>query len=199
MKLNKKTLGQLNSKISKPYYDRDRNDQRIIHFGVGGFHRSHQAVYTDRILKMQSEENWTILGVGLLPSDRAMRNALESQDYLYSVMVLEHERETEVSIIGALTDFIFAPSHSKAVLDKLVSPDLRIASLTITEGGYPIDENTGKLTLENENIRYDLANPNTPITVFGYLTEALALRRSLNILPFTVMSCDNVQIGRAHV
>ena len=192
MKLNKKTLSEQNSKVSKPSYERNRNDQRIVHFGIGGFHRSHQAVYTHKVLENDSEENWSILGVGLLPSDLNMKNALESQDYLYSLMILAHEKETEVSIIGALTGFIFAPEHSKLVLDKLVSADLRIASLTITEGGYPVDENTGKLILENENVRYDLANPSKPITVFGYLTEALALRRSLKMPAFTVMSCDNV-------
>ncbi len=49
MKLNNSTLAQI--PISKPNYDRDEIGIGIVHFGVGGFHRAHQAMYIDRLLE----------------------------------------------------------------------------------------------------------------------------------------------------
>ena len=41
------TLGELDPRILIPRYDRAALGGGIVHIGVGGFHRAHQAVYLD--------------------------------------------------------------------------------------------------------------------------------------------------------
>jgi mannitol 2-dehydrogenase len=93
-------------------YDRKATKHGIVHVGVGGFHRAHLAVYIDRILSQFQLSDWSICGVGLTPWDSAMRDALGPQDNLYTVL----ERGaggTKAHIIGAITDYIFAPGETR--------------------------------------------------------------------------------------
>ena len=56
----------------------------IVHFGTGGFHRAHQATYVDRLMNAGLAMDWGICGVGVMPGDMRMRDALKSQDCLYA-------------------------------------------------------------------------------------------------------------------
>ncbi len=192
MKLSNATLTQLEQKVGRPTYPRGHLKQGIVHIGVGGFHRAHQAVYTERLLQAGGSEDWAICGLGLREADRAMQQVLSDQDYLYTLVELGTEGSKEVSVIGAITGFLFAPDNPAAVLEKLADPDVRIVSLTITEGGYNVDDNTGLFNKQHADIVHDLANPQRPRTVFGYLVEALAQRRARGTAPFTILSCDNL-------
>jgi len=191
MKLNNKALSQLDTAIARPSYARNQRAQGIVHIGVGGFHRAHQAVYTERLLEA-GHQGWEICGVGLRHTDRVMREVLTRQDYLYTLMELDHQKKTAVRIIGAIADFLFAPDDPEAVIQKLASPEVRIVSLTITESGYNTDDNTGEFNDQHPDIIHDWEHPQNPCTVFGYLTEALSRRLAQGIKPFTVMSCDNL-------
>ena len=134
MKLNKSTLAEM--PIDKPNYDRDEITIGIVHFGVGGFHRAHQAMYLDRLLETGLARDWGICGVGVLPADQRMTDALRGQDDLYT-LVLEHPDGTrEPRVIGSIVDFRYAPDDPEAVIELLAAPTTRIISLTITEGGY---------------------------------------------------------------
>lgn len=163
-----------------------------MHIGVGGFHRSHQAVYTERLLRLHGSGEWAICGVGLREADRAMQQVLKEQDFLYTVLELEGDGRNSVSVIGAIDDFMLAGDDPNAVLEKLSDPEVRIVSLTITEGGYYIDDNTGLFNKRHPDIQHDLQNPLRPRTAFGYLAEALARRLDRGIEPFTIMSCDSL-------
>jgi len=59
----------------------------IVHIGVGGFHRAHQAVYLDELMAEGLAADWAICGVGVLPGDARMRDALRSRDFRYTVVV----------------------------------------------------------------------------------------------------------------
>lgn len=192
MKLNNNNLSQLSADILRPTYDRQQIRQGIVHIGVGGFHRAHQAVYTDKLLNQGLAQDWGICGAGLRPDDRAMRDALAAQDYLYTLYELGDTPDTEVRVIGSIGDFLLAEDTPEGLLNKLAHPNTRIVSLTITEGGYCCDDSTGEFLADLPEIRHDLANPQAPRTVFGFLAEALARRRAAGVTPFTVMSCDNV-------
>ena len=37
----------------------------IVHFGVGNFHRAHQAVYLDRLMNVGRDHDWAIVGAGV--------------------------------------------------------------------------------------------------------------------------------------
>ncbi len=122
-----------------PGYNRASVTPGIVHIGVGGFHRAHEAVYTDDLLGQGTAHEWGICGVGLRPEDRAMRDALVPQDGLYTVMTRDAGGDA-ARVIGSLIRYLFAPEEEQAVREVLASPQTRIVSLTITEGGYGLGE-----------------------------------------------------------
>jgi mannitol 2-dehydrogenase len=176
-----------------PGYDRSAIDVGIVHFGVGGFHRSHQAMYVDRLMRQGLALEWGICGIGVLPADRAMGEVLKAQDGLYTLVVKHPDGRHEPWVIGSIIDFKYGPDDPLAVLEVLTSPATRIVSLTITEGGYNFDQVTHEFDAENPTIAADLKGESSPTTVFGFVVEALARRRDLGIEPFTIMSCDNIE------
>jgi mannitol 2-dehydrogenase len=175
-----------------PAYDRQGVTQSIVHIGVGGFHRAHQAVYLDDLLHMPGNSGWGICGIGLLSQDSRMRDALLPQNCLYTVVECSAAGE-HARVIGSLLNFLYAPEDPQAAIEKMTSPECRIVSLTITEGGYYLNQGTGEFDYSHPDIVHDLRHPDEPCCSFGYLAEALGRRRRRGLPPFTVMSCDNLQ------
>lgn len=192
VKLNERSLSQLSDRVRVPQYDRSAVTPGIVHVGVGGFHRAHQALYMDNYLEQNPGSNWGICGIGLLEFDRKMRDALHSQDCLYT-LVERSPAGDNARVIGSITEYLFAPDDREAAIETLADPQCRIVTLTITEGGYYVVEGTGEFDLNHPTIQHDLQNPNEPYGVYGFLTAALERRRQRGITPFTVLSCDNIQ------
>ncbi|MFV0299952.1 MAG: mannitol dehydrogenase family protein, partial [Paracoccus sp. (in: a-proteobacteria)] len=173
-----------------PAYDRRRLTGGILHFGVGNFHRAHQAVYLDRLMNAGQGLDFAIIGAGVMPGDQRMREALAGQDNLYTV-VEQSAGTSQARVVGPMIDYI-APGDSARVIAQLADPAIRIASLTITEGGYFIDARTGHFDPTHPAIAADGASPDSPKTVFGLLVAGLRARRAAGHPPFTVMCCDNI-------
>ncbi|MGB7837766.1 MAG: mannitol dehydrogenase family protein, partial [Terrimicrobiaceae bacterium] len=190
-KLNTANLSKLDPKIQVPQYDRQKVGQAMMHVGVGGFHRAHQALYTDDLLNQGEDSQWGFCGVGLLKHDARIRDVMQSQDCLYTLVERSLAGDT-ARVIGSIVNFSFAPDDSQKVIEQMASPATRILSLTITEGGYYISS-TGELDAQHPDLQRDLANPHEPSCAFGYILEALDRRRIRGLAPFTVMSCDNIQ------
>lgn len=191
VKLNTKNLAQLQN-VSVPTYQRQGVKQGIVHVGVGGFHRAHLAAYVDTLLEQFNVQDWSICGVDLQPFAAPMRDALKPQDNLYTII----ERAAEGSsarVVGSITDYLFAPDNSEAVIAKMAHPDTHIVSMTVTESGYYMNENTHELQTDHPDVAADLAGGQPPRTVFGYLYAAMARRHAAGLRPFTVLSCDNMQ------
>src|SRR5579859_7921416 len=180
-------LPALADRVETPAYDRRRLHPSIVHLGVGAFHRAHQAVYLDDLAALGGE--WGERGVGLLPLDRGVAEALQAQDGLYTLVVRSAAAD-RARIIGSLLGYLFAPEQPEAVLQTLADASTRLVTMTITEGGYNVNETTGTFDAGNEDVQADLQRPHHPITVFGYLCEALDRRRQAGISPFSVLSCD---------
>jgi len=181
-----------NIAVPVPQYDRKSLKHGIVHIGVGGFHRAHQAVYLDELLNRPDHGAWGLCGVGLLPQDKLMAEVMAEQDCLYTV-VERSSAGDQARIIGSMTGYLFAPENSEAVIEKMASPDCRIVSMTITEGGYSVHQGTGEFDPTLPDIQWDLAHPHQPRGAYGYLAEALDRRRGRGLKPFTVLSCDNIQ------
>ena len=111
-----------------------------MHFGVGGFHRAHQAMYIDRLLEKGLAQDWGICGVGVMPADRKMKDVLDAQDGLYTLILENPDGTRDARVIGSIVDYRYAPDDPEAVIELLAAPTTRIISLTITEGGYNIDD-----------------------------------------------------------
>lgn len=198
--LSNSTMPDIQPDVARPSYDRDEVRPGIVHFGVGAFHRSHEAMFIDRVLALGYTQ-WGIVGVGTLSSDRAMAAALEPQDCLYTLVTTNPDGDTSARIIGSLVEYVYAPNEPAVVLERLASPGTRIVSLTITEGGYGVNDATGTFEPSDDATLADLeglpkgASPQSPL---GFLSEGLRARRDAGRVPFTVMSCDNIQ-GNGHV
>ena len=192
--LSQQTLDRLGPAIAVPGYDRAALRAGIVHFGMGNFHRVHLAVYTDRCLAKPGAETWGICGVELIdsPANRAKAEAYKRQDNLYTVTECDPRGGAETRVIGALIGYHHAPADPEAVLKQLASPDTHIVSMTITEGGYNLDEATGAFNLNHPDVASDLSG--APLrTVFAYITEGLKRRRAAGLPAFTIMSCDNLR------
>ncbi|MCK3684458.1 mannitol dehydrogenase family protein [Maribellus sp. YY47] len=193
LKLNQANLGQIATRISSPTYDRQKITSGIVHIGVGGFHRSHQAWYIHQLLEKYGVTDWGICGIGLRENDRKMYEVLKKQDFLYTLITRHPDEKIESSVVGAINDFILATDAPQAAIDKMAAAETKIVSLTITEGGYNFNPATGKFDFDHPDIQHDLAQPDAPKTVYGYLTAALRQRRANGLPPFTILSCDNIQ------
>lgn len=192
-RLSATTLDDLAGRLPVPTYDRRSLSAGIVHLGVGGFHRAHQARYVDELMRGGQAATWAIVGVGVLPHDRAIRDALTSQDCLYTLMVKHPDGSVEPQVLGSMIYFLFAPEDPEGVLALMTRPATRIVSLTITEGGYHVNQATGAFDPTDPHVAADLQPGAVPTTAFGFIVEALARRRAAGTTPFTVMSCDNIQ------
>jgi len=162
--------------VPVPAYDRARLVGRIVHVGVGGFHRAHFAVYVHELASAGAD--WGIVGLGLLPDDAKMADALGSQDHLYT-LVEKGNGEPSAAVIGSIIGFVYSPpGQDQAVADLIASPTTAILSLTVTEAGY--DEPTP----EQET--------NGARTTFDRIASALAARRASAAGPLTILSFDNI-------
>jgi mannitol 2-dehydrogenase len=169
IKLNEASLSRLPGNVRVPKYDRHQITNGIVHVGVGGFHRSHQALYLDDYFHQNPDSDWGICGVGLLDNeyDRRMRDALLPQDCLYTLVERSPECD-RARIIGSITRYLFAPDNRQAVIEALADPKCRIVTLTITESGYYYIEGSGNFDVNHPTMQHDLQHPDQPMghTVF---------------------------------
>jgi mannitol 2-dehydrogenase len=167
--LRARTLGEVAARgVPVPRYDRSALHPRILHVGVGGFHRSHLALYVHELAAKGS--HWGIRGLGVLDGDRRMEEILRSQDYLYT-LVEKGDGEPQAQVIGSIIDYVLAVDDPAAVSMKIADPETAILSLTITESGYSLER------------------PNATIEV---IVSGLAHRREKTGAALTILSCDNI-------
>jgi mannitol 2-dehydrogenase len=164
-----RTLGEIAARdVPVPLYDRTKLRPRILHLGVGGFHRAHLALYVHELAATGSD--WRIRGLGVLDADRRMESVLRSQDYLYT-LVERGAGEPRAQVIGSIVDYVLAVNDPAAVAASIADPETAILSLTITESGYSLER----------------ANPTIEAIAGG-----LARRRAETGAPLTILSCDNI-------
>lgn len=170
VRLTAAALGLLAERgVNVPAYDRSTLVPRIVHIGVGGFHRSHLAVYCDDLAADGSD--WGICGVGLLDHDRTMADVLERQDHLYT-LTTRHGETTDTRVVGSIVDYVFAADDTSVASERIAGESTAIVSLTVTEAGY-VDTPRNRRT-------------------FDVLAAGLARRRDDGRGGVTVLSCDNM-------
>lgn len=193
MQLSRATLAQLPTTIARPNYDPATVSIGIVHLGFGGFHRAHMARYTHDLMQQRSDvAEWGIAGVGLLPADARVKEALAPQDALYTLVETQNGDET-ATVIGAVNDVIFAGDSTQAALNAIDKRGVRIVSLTVTENGYCRNADTKVLDRDHPAVIDDLANPTQPRGAVGVLVEAYRRRMVARSPAFTSLSCDNIQ------
>lgn len=179
--------------VDAPQYDRKELKAGILHVGVGNFHRAHEAAYIDELIGLADSysNEWAILGAGIMPFDAKKREALEKQDWITTLV----ERQADfvsARLVGSMIGFVpVEPPHHEPLKKALLDPAIKIVSMTITEGGYFLDTH-GFFDHDDPLVKEDVANPDSPKTIFGLLVWALKKRRETGVDPFTIMSCDNI-------
>ena len=154
--------------VPVPRYEPEELVPRILHLGVGGFHRAHMALYTDEAAAEGGD--WGIHGIGLLDADRAIAEVLRAQDQLYTLV----ERDSDGSrprVVGSIVAYTLAAGDLDAFPTRVADSQVAILSLTITEGGYSMTD----------------GNPTIEAIVAG-----LEARRARRLGPITILSCDNL-------
>ncbi|MCD1126212.1 fructuronate reductase [Jinshanibacter sp. LJY008] len=181
---------QLPASVQRPTYDRHQLKSRIVHLGFGAFHRAHQALLTSRVLQ-QSGGDWGICEVNLFGGE-ALIETLRQQNHLYSVLEKGAE-SNQALIIGSVTESLHSELDGmENVIEKMAEPQVAIVSMTITEKGYCVLPGGGGLDINNPLIKADLQQPHQPKSAIGVIVEALRRRRERGLVPFTVLSCDNI-------
>ncbi len=189
-------LAEIARTAAVPRYARAALSAGIVHFGVGNFHRAHQAVYLDALFNLGLDQDFALIGAGVRATDADMRQKLLAQDLLTTV-VEQEAGQSQARVTGALIDFL-PIGDPDAIIAQLADPKIRIVSMTVTEGGYYIDPASQRFDPTHPDIVADAANPTAPKTAFGLILAGLNRRREADIIPFTVMSCDNIP-GNGHV
>ena len=192
MKLSLDNLQAISFKgqVSIPLYDRSKIIPGILHIGVGNFHRAHLASYIDDWMEQDFDQakEYGIIGASILSCDENKRNILQSQNWYQTIVEQDNNNVMKPRIVGCMIDYL--EINMSIIAKQLQNPTIKIVSLTITEGGYYLSN--GKFDRSNPDIQYDILNPNTPKTIFGLLCQGARYRKDNGLLPFTILSCDNI-------
>ncbi|MDQ6433798.1 mannitol dehydrogenase family protein [Mesorhizobium sp. LHD-90] len=195
-RLGPSAVDRLPANVRCPGYDRSRLTPGILHLGVGAFHRCHQAEYTDDALEAAFGP-WGIVGVNLRAPD--LSPTLGTQQNLYCRELRRHG-DVERRLIGALVETISVTGEDGDLQGGALAGALAVASnpsigaitLTVTEKGYCHIPATGELDLGHPDISHDIAHPETPVSVPGFVLRALAMRLAAGRPLPALISCDNV-------
>lgn len=189
--LNENNLESIQSTVLKPNYIRSNLSAGILHIGVGNFHRAHLSWYLHRLMQKDLAKDWAIIGSGITQYDVKMREGLQVQDFLTTLIELDPEGNQSCEVVGPMIGYVPLERNNQKLIIAMSDSNIRIVSLTVTEGGYFLDEN-GDFNLKHPDIIHDINNPDIPKTVFGVIVSALKNRKKNNIGPFTGLSCDNL-------
>eukprot|EP00921_Rhytidocystis_pertsovi_P025967 GHVQ01041928.1.p1 GENE.GHVQ01041928.1~~GHVQ01041928.1.p1 ORF type:complete len:542 (-),score=91.64 GHVQ01041928.1:3329-4954(-) len=222
--LSEQTLSSLPNQVIVPSYRIVSNrdvEEWIVHIGVGGFHRSHQAVYLDDVLhKYSSSTNAAVTddkcnkdkedldvadgGLEMGVADRrwglcgvgltAFDEKMKialEKQDMLYTVLTRSSTTSEARVIGSMYKYLYVPQEPYNTRKMLADKHTRIVSLTVTEKGY-CQGTDSHLDLTNEFVKSDLQDLTIPRTAIGLITEGLRLRRESGVQPFTVLSCDNL-------
>ncbi len=192
VQLRQDSLSNLLPTISVPRYGPGDLKPGFVHIGLGNFHRAHQAWYLHRLMQRGLARDWAIIGASVRSEDVDMRNRLLAQNCLTTLIELDPDG-ISAEVVGPMIDYLPIEEDNAALIRQMADPTIRIVSLTVTEGGYFLDTNSGAFNADHEDIRHDAENPDKPRTAFGAMVAALRQRRALGLKPFTALSCDNLQ------
>ncbi|WP_339722191.1 mannitol dehydrogenase family protein [Marinomonas primoryensis] len=171
-------------------YSRDDIQAGVLHLGVGAFHRAHQAVYFDRLLTNENQQNWGIIGVNIRPQDSQAFARFVEQDGEYVLKTIAADGITKYEHIRSLVKQIDGAQAPDDVDTALASESIQLVTSTVTEGGYYLDENRG-LMLDHPAIKADIAGDRN--TLYAFLYAGLKKRSETSNAKITLLCCDNLR------
>ena len=79
-------------------------------------------MYLDRLMSEGKALDWGICGVGIMPSDQRMRDVMQSQDGLYTLVLKHPDGTLEPHVIGSIHEYLYAPDDPRED-DRRLHPD----------------------------------------------------------------------------
>ncbi len=186
--LGPELLGRLPQGVARPAYDRASVTAGIAHIGVGAFHRTHQAEYTDDLLAT-GVRDFGLVGINIRPP--VLAETLGAQSGLYTRLIREDQR-VEARVIGSILSVVDSQASPLPALAVLAAPEIAVISMTVTEKGYCHVPATGALDPTRPEILHDIAHPEAPVSLPGLVLRSLELRMQTHGRPVTLVSCDNI-------
>jgi len=169
---------------------------RIVHLGLGAFHRAHQAWYTAHA---GNAREWGI--VAFTGRSPAMAEVLSGQDGLYTLI----ERSSVADRHEVVTSLAEAQdgANISRLAGLLASPDVAVVTTTVTEAGYRLradgspDTSDAALAADLATLRAAASPPAEPgtlglTTMLGRLLAGLDARRRASGPGLAVVPCDNL-------
>ncbi len=161
---------------------------RIVHLGLGAFHRSHQAWFTSQA---GDAADWGIAAFTGRRPDAAV--ALAGQDGLFT-LVERADSGDSFAVVGSIVEAVDGADVQR-LAELVAAPATAMVTLTVTEAAYRLGAD-GQLDTNAADVAADLGlltsgsgNPSTPL---GRLVFALAARRAAGAGPIAVVCCDNL-------
>lgn len=159
---------------------------RLVHLGLGNFHRAHQAWYTAEAAR-GGDQPWSIVGVAM--RSPRLHDEMQASGWAYDLGILGTEG-LRVERIAVHDEVLVAAEEPVRVLAALCDPLTAAVTLTVTEKGYHL-RTDGRLDTEAPEIAADLAS-DAPRTAIGLIARALLDRHESGAPPLTILSCDNL-------
>ena len=142
--------------LFKTRYSKTNCEIGIVHLGYGAFHRAHQAWYIHRLFEKGLNFDWGIVGAGVCTFDKLQREKLKKQDFLTTLIELDPDGNKNCEIVGPMIDYVPVEKKNLSLINAMSDSRIRIVSLTVTEGGYFLDGESGELDFINPDIVNDI-------------------------------------------
>ncbi|MEV6301304.1 mannitol dehydrogenase family protein [Actinoplanes sp. NPDC051861] len=170
--------------------------ERIVHLGLGAFHRAHQAWYTDRAA---NAADWGI--VAFTGRSVGLAERLTAQQGVYTLV----ERAPEGDRFATVASIVRAvPGTDTLELTRMLGqPRTALLTLTVTEAAYRLAPGGGPdlsdpavvadIELLRAFFRVRVGHGATvPGTVLGRTLMGLEARRRAAAPPLAIVPCDNL-------
>ncbi len=181
-------LNNLPGQVNRSRYTPSDHKTGIVHLGLGAFHKSHQAFYTDAALQ-ESGGDWRIIAASM--RNTQLPAQVNAQNGLYT-LVVRKKHGADARVIASIDHALSANDGTGNLLNALCASGTRIVTVTVTEKGYGFDRGQGGIDRSNATVAHDLSFPHSPTGVLGLIVCSLQIRRQSGIAPFTVLCCDNL-------
>ncbi len=185
MRLNQVNIQSIKKLTSRPHYNPHASKNSILHFGVGNFHRAHQAFFVHEMLNNKIDTS--IIGINLR-SDETRRN-LEEQNNFYSIYECT-DTDVNIHILNPYKRLLFGLEDKEEICKLISDKKTKVITVTVTEKGYHYNTVNKCLDL-NDDIQNDLENKKIK-TLVGHISYGLIKRFKENKEDLYIISCDNL-------
>jgi D-arabinitol 4-dehydrogenase len=172
----------------------DSSQNTLLHIGLGAFHRAHQAVYLNELIK-SGDSSWSITAGNSRPDMPDVIAALQRQKGEDTLETVTPEGHYAYELIRSIKTVLSWDPELTGLVQIGKKASTKIISFTVTEAGYYLTDQH-QLDLSNEAIKNDLARirqGQTGSSIYAILLAILRERRMCLSGPLTLLNCDNLR------